>query len=377
MTFGRLIFIALGRNGLRSLFTFAAIVAAFCLFGALETIQHEREGPTTDLDVVIVQPDGSSGLPRTYEDTLLAMKGVKAAIGISGVPVENVKMPSQPLIILAANEAMVPATLTGMRITPAVAARWRATRIGAICDVRTAKEMGWKVGDRISLPLLLGMRTASGESQIEAILLGTYPAGLALDGLLIREDYLSGLLPQNAQFAAMFVRPAQADQARSLAQRIDDRFQSSVAPTLSEPMYEARQSAAKDAATVRMVTRGALAISFFTMVLIVTNALTQSVRERLGEMAVMEALGFQRGTILSLVVAEALVLFAAGALLGLALASVGFHFQVAGLRSDLGALPWYTVLTAIACAVVCALISALLPGWELSKLRVADALRRL
>lgn len=377
MTFGRLILIALGRNWLRSLFTFAAIVAAFCLFGALETLRYEQDGPPTDLDVVIVQPDGSNGLPRTYEDTILAMTGVKAAVGLSGIPVQNVKAPARPLIILAANEAMVPATFPGMNVTPEVAARWRATRIGAICDVRTAQDMGWKAGDLISLPLMLGMRTASGQSQFEVILLGTYPAGSTISGLLIRHDYLSELFPQNARFIAMFVRPARADEARSIAQRIDDRFQSGVAQTLSEPLYETRQSAAKDASTVRMVTRGALAISFFTMVLIVTNALTQSVRERLGEMAVMEALGFQRATILSLVIAEAFLLFAAGALLGLALASVGFHFRVAGLRSDSMVLPAYTALTAVACAVACASISALLPWWELAKLSVADALRRL
>ncbi|MGH8220992.1 MAG: ABC transporter permease [Steroidobacteraceae bacterium] len=377
MTLGGLIVAGLSRNWLRSSFTLAAIVAAFCLFGALQTINFERYGPTVDQDVVVVQPDGSDGLPPTYEEAVLLMQGVRAAVGLSGLPVQNVKTPAQPLIIWAVNEVMVPKTFSRMNITTGLAARWKETRVGAICDEQTAKDMGWKVHDLITVPLLLGMRTSSGEPSFEAILLGTYPTGLALNGLLIRHDYLSALFPQNAKFAVMFVRPTRARDARSIARRIDERFAGSVAPTLSLPLYEARRASEKNASTVGLVMDGALAVSFFTMVLIVTNALTQSARERIPEMAIMEALGFRHSSILMLVAAEALISFAVGALLGLLLANVGFRFEIAGMRSNLGHLPWYTVLWAGAWAIACAVLSILLPWWELSKVRIAEALGRL
>lgn len=110
MTLGGLIVAGLSRNWLRSSFTLAAIVAAFGLFGALQTINFERSGPTVDQDVVIVQPDGSDGLPPTYENTVLSMPGVQAAVGLSVFPVQNVKTPAQPLFVLAVNEVMVPKT---------------------------------------------------------------------------------------------------------------------------------------------------------------------------------------------------------------------------------------------------------------------------
>ncbi len=377
MSLGGFIVAGLGRNWVRSLFTFLAITAAFCLFGALETIRYERESPTVDRDIMIVQPDGSDGLPATYEDTVLLIQGVNAAVGVSVFGVANAKTPTRPLVILAANDAMIAKTFTGLNISPELSARWRQMRLGAICDEQTAKDMGWRVNDRISLPLLFGMRTSSGERSMEIILLGTYPAGQTVTGLLIRHDYLAALFPQNAKFTVMFVRPEHAGETRAIARRIDARFATSVTPTLTQPLYEARRASAKDASTVRLVIGGALAISFFTMVLIVTNALAQSVRERVGEMAIMEALGFPHFTVVALVFAEALVLFLCGALLGLALSDIGFHFEIAGMRSNLGRLPSYTVFWAAAYAVACTLLSVLLPWWELSKLQVAEALGRL
>lgn len=377
MTLGGLIVVGLSRNWLRSLFTLAAVVAAFCLFGALQTIKFERNAPAVDQDVVEVLPDGSDGLPPTYEDAVLSMHGVQATVGLSGIPVQNAKRPAEPLFVLAVNEAMVSKTFSGMNITPELAARWSALRIGAICDERTARDMGWKVHDLITIPLLFGMRTTSGDPSFEVTLLGTYPTGLTLSGLLIRHDYLSALLPQNARLAVMFVRPKRASDARSIARRIDERFASSAASTIARPLYEARRASEKDASTVGHLIDGALAISFFTMILIVTNALTQSVRERVPEMAIMEALGFRHSTVLMLVAAEASISFVVGAFIGLLLANVGFHFGIAGMRSNLAHLPWPTIVSSVAWAVGSALISILLPWWELSRVRIAEALGRL
>jgi hypothetical protein len=377
MTFSRLVFTAFSRNRLRSLFTFAAVAAAFCLFGALEAIRYQRSVPGDDEDLVVVQPDGMGGMPVGYEDTILSMPGVKAAVGLTGVPGLNPKSATDQLVIFGVNAEQIPATFLGMKIAPEIAARWRETRIGVLCDERTARDMGWHVNDRVTVQLLPGMTTASGENRLELILLGTYKNGGILYGVLTRWDYLTTAFPQNNVPFNFFVRPERSGDGRALAQRIDQRFRSGVQQTLSSPISDFRESSARDAGTIRMLITGALAISFFTMVLIVANALTQSVRERLGEMAVMQALGFQERTILLLVLAEAFALFAAGAVVGLVLANGAFTFEIGGVRSNSALLPVHTVLVSAAYVAMCTLIAALLPCWELSKLRVADALRRL
>jgi putative ABC transport system permease protein len=113
------------------------------------------------------------------------------------------------------------------------------------------------------------------------------------------------------------------------------------------------------------------------MVLIVANALAQSVRERTGEMALLHALGFQGRTVLLLVVAESLALLAVGAAVGLALAAGAFAFHFVNAVTESWMLPAHTILYGGLVVLGSALVTSLLPCWELARLPVADALRRL
>lgn len=377
MSFGALVLTGFTRNPLRFFFTFAAVVAAFCLFGVLETLRYQRDTPLEDEGIIVVQPDGPGGFPIDYETTILGMEGVGSATGLSGIPAVNPKSATDTLILYGVNASQAPTTFTGMKIPPEVAKRWLETRTGAVLHAKKAEELGWKLDDHITIQLQPGLTTTSGSGQLEIVVVGIYPGRSVIDGILLRDDYLRTAFPFLERIGNLFVRPARAADLRAVAARIDDRFKGGASPTLSAPIADFRESAARDASTIRLVIRGALAISFFTMVLIVANALMQSVRERLGEMAVMQALGFQERTILLLVFAEVLALFCVGAAVGLVLANVGFAFEIAGSRSRSTFLPLHTIAWAGFYVALFASLAALLPGWELSRLRVADALRRL
>ncbi len=123
--------------------------------------------------------------------------------------------------------------------------------------------------------------------------------------------------------------------------------------------------------------RGAVVVSFFTMVLIVTSALAQSVRERAGELAVLQAVGYQRRTLLLLLLSEAGMLFVLGALVGLVLAWAGFQLGWVGSPLERSMLPLPTVMSAALYVCLCAFVSAALPCWEFSRLPLAAALGRL
>lgn len=377
MSFGTLIFAGLTRNPLRYLFTFAAIAAAFCLFGVLETLRYQRDTPLEDERVIAIQGDAPGGFPLDYEATLRGMPGVASATGLVVVPSVNPKSSTGSLMLFGLDAAQTPATFPGMRIPQDIAKRWAETRIGAILYAPIAQELGWKPGDHLTIQLRPGFLTASGANQLEVDLIGVYPGRSIFDGLLVHGEYLREAFPFMQRFANLFVRPAPGGDARELAGRIDEHFSSGPAKTVSAQIFDSREAAARDAATIRFVIRGALVIAFFTMVLIVANAITQSVRERMGEMAVMQALGFQQRTILLLVFAEVVALVAAGAIVGLLLANAGLRSQLAAAQPNAGILPLHTISWAAVYAMLFAAIAALLPGWELSRLRVADALRRL
>jgi putative ABC transport system permease protein len=377
MTFGTLVFTAVSRNPLRSAFTFAAIAAAFCLFGALETQLYQRAAPPGDGDTIVVQVDGNTAFPFDAEAAVGALKGVKSAVGVQGIAAQNPKTPTEMLFVVAMNHRLAPQTFPGMEISRRIAARWDEMHDGAIVDDTTARDMGWRVNDHLTIALQPGFVTRSGENKIEVTIVGLYRNGSVVSGLILRGDFLRAAFPNLFGFGTLFVRPERAGDGRTVARRIDEHFRGGESPSMSAPLSDLREAAAKDAAMIRLVIVGALAISFFTMVLIVANALMQSVRERTGEMAVMQALGFQRRTILMLVLAEALAVFGGGAIVGLVAANIGFALGIAGTLNRSALLPSHTVLLAIAYVALFAFIAAVLPCWEVSRLRVADALRRL
>jgi len=378
MTFGTLVLTAFTRNPLRSLFTFVAIAAAFCLFGALETLLYQRSLPPADADVIIVQLDCNTMLPPDSEAVIAGIRGVRAVVGIHAFGAQHPKTPTQQLFVTAVNPPALAATLPGMEISKEVLARWGEVRNGVLVDDKTARELGWSVNDHVTLALASGFRTRSGEDTLALTVVGQYRSGSVLGGLIVRADLFGEAFPQMGGFGTLFVRPERGSEGRAVAQRIDEHFRGGAAQSLSAPISDFRESAVKDAAMLRLVMLGALVISFFTMVLIVANALMQSVRERTGEMAVMQALGFQERSILLLVLMEALALFGLGAVVGLVMANLGFTFEIAGtLRRSGTLLPAHTVLLAIGYVVLFASVAALLPCWEVSKLRVSDALRRL
>ncbi len=104
-----------------------------------------------------------------------------------------------------------------------------------------------------------------------------------------------------------------------------------------------------------------------------------SVRERIGELAVLKAIGFSDRTVLFFVLAESLIIALFGGLLGLALRSWPFRSWRAALN---GLLPTLILSPAILSSDSPRLFSSassagLLPGIGAMRMRVVNALRRV
>jgi len=104
-----------------------------------------------------------------------------------------------------------------------------------------------------------------------------------------------------------------------------------------------------------------------------------SVRERVGELAVLKAIGFSGRAVLFFVLAESVVIALVGGLLGLTLAYL--LIPVIGLALT-GLLPPLmlskSLLTmGVGFALVVGVISGLLPGIGAMRMRVVNALRRV
>ena len=115
----------------------------------------------------------------------------------------------------------------------------------------------------------------------------------------------------------------------------------------------------------------------FTLVLVLANAISISVRERGKEMAILKVLGFRPGHILILVLGEALAI---GALAGLASAAGAYaliNFVFGGLKFPIAFFPAFLIpINAIwwglSVGAGTALVGSVLPAWTACRVKVSE-----
>jgi putative ABC transport system permease protein len=167
------------------------------------------------------------------------------------------------------------------------------------------------------------------------------------------------------------------DRADDTAIAIDARFANSAIPTDSISERMMRNNGATAAVSIASVTRRVAGVGLFMILLLTGHGLAQSVRERLGEFAVMKTVGYSDWGVIALVFAEALAPALAGASLGLGLAAL-LGGRIAALMSDLFMPAPYLSLAVIgkslAAAILLAFLSVILPALKLKRLDVAAIL---
>src|SRR5262249_40600751 len=117
-----------------------------------------------------------------------------------------------------------------------------------------------------------------------------------------------------------------------------------------------------------------IASVMFTLLFLTGNTMMQSVRERIPELAVLKTYGFSGGAVISLVLAEALLLCGGAAAIGLGVARLASPAIFRAIGAGGLALPWGVIATGLGVAVVVALVSALPPAWRTQRISVVDAL---
>lgn len=133
--------------------------------------------------------------------------------------------------------------------------------------------------------------------------------------------------------------------------------------------------------------QGIKVIIVIIILLSISNTMTMSVMERIGEIGTAMALGVRRAGITRLFLTEGVLLGCAGGLLGLALGA-----PLAKLISSIGIpmppppgmdsgytgeilLTWKIAIEAAALAACTTLVASILPAWKASRMQIVDALR--
>ena len=117
----------------------------------------------------------------------------------------------------------------------------------------------------------------------------------------------------------------------------------------------------------------------FAVLLVVTNTMAMSIRERTTEIAVLRALGFRTNRLLVMLTAEAAMIAASGTAVGCVLAAIACQYvqryRIGGAMEMNLQMGLPTVSLTLAVALAISLASTLVPAYKTTRANIARALR--
>ena len=135
---------------------------------------------------------------------------------------------------------------------------------------------------------------------------------------------------------------------------------------------------AGEIADVELIVNSILLSVFFTILLVSSNTLAQSIRERTSDIGVLKCLGYKDNIIFISVILEAITICFSAVLMGLlvtALIIPAIEIMSGGILEDTVSLSLEIVLGGFLIGLLIALMSAAVPAYQALRLRVVDALR--
>lgn len=384
MKFLHLIWSNLKRRKLRTSLTLLSILVAFVLYGLLCAIRHALIGgvDVAGVDRLIVRHKVSiiQLLPESYKARMERLDGVDLAVhqtwfgGMYQDP-KNFFMqcPVEPEPFLD----MFPEVV----LPDEQRAAWLKTRTGAVVGRMTADRFGWKIGDRVPIQSSIWPKE-DGSRVWEFDIVGIYDGrdeSSDTTSMYFRYDYFDEARPWGKGLVGWYaIRVNDPARSAEIAAEVDKEFENSSAETKTEPEGAFVQAWADQIGNIALIVGSILAAVFFTILLVAGNTMAQAVRERIGELGVLKALGFTHARILGLILAEACLLTVIGGGLGLLCA----WLFVSGGDPTGGLLPTFLlpkrdIAVGIVLSLGLGVAVGILPALQAMRLRPADALRRM
>lgn len=378
------------RNRRRSILTIASMAVSICLIGALLALSRALfyGGDTTPGQakrlIVHHKIALTQDLPLAYEETIQKVPDVHAVTRLRwfGGTYRDARDPKNRF----AQFAIEPKTLFEVhpefQIPETEKQAFILQKTACVASRPLAEKLGWKLGERITL--VGGMSPTT----LELTLVGIFDAPTDNSSVLyFNWDYLRDSLSTEDASRDMvqqfYVEAGNRDVVAGVGQQIDDAFADSPYPTRSEPEQAFMLSFVSFLGNLKLFLAAICGAVTFTMLLISTNTLSMSVRERTREVGILKTLGFSSGEILSMVVGEATLIAFAGGLLGCGLATGLCAGIASAMRSapgfvsvvrGLGFSPLVAALT-VSIALLVGLMSSVVPALHAARTSIVDTLQ--
>jgi putative ABC transport system permease protein len=379
MKFLPLVIANLFRKKIRTGLTIGSFTVALFLFGLLAIVRGAfSQGVDiagADRLVIINKTSLIQPLPLSYRDRLLRIPGIKQVTfqnWFGGVYQDEKNFFPQFAVDIDNQRAMYPEFIVPEE-------QWKAfagDREGAIVGQSLADRFGWKVGDRI--PIKGTIYTGQWEFNIRGIYHGTRAQDDTTQ-FWFHWDFLDERRVFGKGDVGWYVvRVTNPDQSVQVAKTVDAEFANSPFETKTDTEKAFAASFVKQMGNIEFLILTVGGVVFFTLLLVTGNTMAIAVRERIGELAVLKALGFSNRFVLLLVMMESLILAFVGGGLGVLLAKL---FSLHGDPTN-GILPYFylpplAIVSGVGVALLVGVAGGILPAVSAMRLRVVDAIRRV
>ncbi|HUQ68978.1 MAG TPA: ABC transporter permease [Planctomycetaceae bacterium] len=387
LKFAILVLKSLGRNKLRTALTGLGVMVLVAIYAVVTNVTGTLKNKIAQNDqtrlIVSERWTMPSRVPARYVPDITGQDGVTDWTTVNFFPGfldESRRRDRQAICIVTRPENLREMQSGLENLDPAVVDALVQRKDGAIVGPGLIKTMGWEVGQKFTL---LAARFPPVDVQFTIV--GVLPVGEMANGFYARHDYYREATKDHEAVNFVMLKVESSERARELAAQL----------SLD---YENRQPALKieteSAGVARLASRGqavlqiidlVVAILLIDMVIILSNSISISVRERRVEMAVLKVLGFQPLHITLMIIAEAMLVGGIAGFVGTAFVSLLSQMTIAGTLPLYAwnkfllqfPVPWSAALWGLLIGAGVGLSGSVLPASSARSVKVSDVFSRI
>ncbi len=262
-----------------------------------------------------------------------------------------------------------------MNLRPKAYAAFATERTACVVGKLTADKYKLKVGDRMVLTSPLY------PNPLEFKIAGIYSGSQDDKNLFFRQDYLDENSDVKGQVGMWWLKVRSAEDMPRVIAEINRTFENTSAAVRAETERAFQLGFISMWGNISLLVGLISSAVVFTLLLVTASTMSMAVRERLREMAILKALGYQRPMLFAFILAESFGLAALGGLLGVGGGYCLFTYGdipklTNGLITKLEVTP-ETIGIALAVTAGLGILSSIMPGLAVMRMSVVQGLKSL
>lgn len=385
MRFLPYVFKSLFRKKTRSILTVGSIVLpllVICILGTLlRTLDSDPTGGKGMFRLIVRHKVSlTNWLPEAYMPKIAQLPGVKEIVRMNWFGGSYIDQ--KPEHMFARFSTSDPEALLRVfdeaTIVQGSAKDWISDRSGLLVGELLMKKYGWKIGQKITL------RGDIYPVNLELTIRASFKAPDET-GVYFHHQTIEEALPRLKGYVGWYwIKADSLAAVERLPGEIDAMFENSPVPTHTETEKEMQNGFVSMLGNVKLMVTGISTVIVIVILLIAGNTMAMAARERVTEIAVLRTLGYPKGTILGLMLAESVLLSLFGGTLGTLLFVLLFpgfrqgllYSPMGGFAAGMRLFPEIVAL-AFGISVLVGVLAGLVPAVRSARRPITDGLRQV